>query len=321
VLPSTASEEREVAPEGTVALAILPDTQYYSTCRHPHLRKQSEWLARERAPRRVAAAITLGDLTDHNTDEEWTFFKESIAPLGPDFPLLLTTGNHDTGTDGSANRRESSISKYFGEAFAARSGHLREVKSPGNIENAFYSIELEKVRLGILMLEWSPRRSTVEWADGVLTRYPEHRVVVATHAYLYDDSTRYDFVRRRREQHWSPFEYGTAVGAEAEDPSFDGEMLWNALVRRHAGVFLVVSGHVLGQGSGRLTSRGDAGNVVHQLLVNYQMLDEGGLGYLRLIEILPDGRTLHLKTYSPSLDLFSYASDQDFRLHVEPPLF
>jgi hypothetical protein len=321
VLPSTTAIERDLAPEGTVTLAVLPDTQYYSTCRYPHLRNQSEWLARERERRHLVAALTLGDLTDHNTDDEWSFFKESIQPLGPDFPLLLTTGNHDTGTQGAADHRESALSRYFDEAFASRGNHLRAVKTPGAIENAFYSIDLGKVRLGVLMLEWSPRQSTVEWANDVLARFPDHRVVVATHAYLYDDGTRYDFARRQREQRWSPFEYGTALGNEAADPSYDGEMLWNALVRRHPGVFLVVSGHVLGQGAGHLTSRGDAGNAVHQILVNYQMLDEGGLGYLRMIEIHPDGQTLHLKTYSPSLGLFSYASEQDYRLQVEPPLF
>jgi hypothetical protein len=82
-----------------------------------------------------------------------------------------------------------------------------------------------------------------------------------------------------------------------------------------------VSGHVLGQGTGHQTSRGDAGNVVHQLLTNYQMLDEGGLGYLRLLELYPDGKTIHVKTFSPSLGLYSYAAGQDFRLTVEPPLF
>jgi hypothetical protein len=169
------------------------------------------------------------------------------------------------------------------------------------------------------MLEWSPRRATVAWANEVLTRFRDHRVIVATHAYVYDDSTRYDRATRP-DQLWSPHDYGTAQGALAEDGNHDGEQLWNALVRRHAGIFLVVSGHVLGQGTGRLTSRGDRGNTVHQILVNYQMLDQGGLGYLRTFEIYPDGRTLHMKTYSPSLGLYSYAAEQDFRLTIEPPL-
>jgi hypothetical protein len=319
ILGSTLGRERDPAPPGSVTIVLLPDTQYYVSCRYPHLGNQSHWIVSERVTRQIRAAISLGDLTDHNSPEEWTFVRDAFGPLGKGFPLLLTTGNHDVGSRGTTDGRDSLLSKYFDESWAASNGSLRAVMTPGSIENAFYSLDLGRFRLGVLMLEWSPRQATVAWANRVLERAADHRVIIATHAYVYDDSTRYDHATRK-DQLWSPFDYATAQGERALDGSHDGEMLWNALVRRHAGIFLVVSGHVLGQGTGRLTSFGDAGNAVHQVLVNYQMLDEGGLGYLRFFEIYPDGRTLHMKTYSPSLDLYSYAADQDFRLEIEPPL-
>ena len=91
--------------------------------------------------------------------------------------------------------------------------------------------------------------------------------------------------------------------------------------KRHPGIFLVTSGHVLGKGEGLLTSKGDQGNTVHQVLVNYQMLREGGLGYLRLFEILPDGKTLRMKTYSPSLGLYAVGKEHAGDLVVEPGLW
>jgi len=160
----------------------------------------------------------------------------------------------------------------------------------------------------------------VAWANEVLSRHPDHHVVVTTHAYLYSDDTRYDYDHLRESQRWNPRAYRTALGDEAPAGSYDGEMLWQGLIKRHASIFLVLSGHVLNDGSGRLTSQGDAGNLVHQLLSNYQMLDEGGLGYLRLLEISGDGTTLRVKTYSPSLGLFATAGDQDFSLRLSPPL-
>lgn len=319
-LTSTLDRERDPLPDGATTIVLLPDVQYYTFCRYPHLRNQSNWIAQQRGPRRILAAISLGDLTDRNSPEEWDFLRASLAPIAQNFPLLLTTGNHDVGDEGSTNSRDSLLTNYFDEAWAQSSGALRAVMTKGSVENAFYSLDAGKFRLGVLMLEWSPRQVAVDWANQVLTRFREHRVIVATHAYVYDDSTRYDHVNRA-DQQWGPYAYGTAQGALAEDGNHDGEMLWNALVRRHPGVFLVVSGHVLGQGTGRLTSRGDAGNAVHQILVNYQMLDQGGLGYLRYFEVYPDGRTLHMKTYSPSLGLYSHAAEQDFRLAVEPPLW
>lgn len=319
-LPSTFEGEREPPPAGSVTLAVLPDTQYYSLCKYAHLAHQAEFIAQEQSQRNILAAITLGDLTDSNSEPEWQFFRESVKPIATKLPLLLTTGNHDLGLYGSSDSRSSGLKTYFPEAFASKTGALRAVKDPGSLENAFYSLDTGKVRLGVLMLEFGPRASTVKWADQVLTRFADHRVIIATHAYLYYDGTRYDYATRP-DQKWSPIEYRTNVGEFGKDPTHDGEMLWNALVRKHPGVFLVLSGHVLGQGSGRLTSRGDAGNVVQQVLVNYQVLDEGGLGYLRLVELSPDGKSMHMKTYSPSLKLFSYAGDQDFRLEIDPPLF
>ena len=319
-LSSTLAQERDPYLAGSQTIVLIPDPQYYVACRYAHLWNQSKWIHEQRDSRNIVAAITLGDLTDHNTTAEWEFVRDSFAPLAKGFPLMLTTGNHDYGVNGAADSRETLLPRYFDENWARTNAGLRELMSPESIANAFYSLDTGKYRLGVLMLEWSPRRATVDWANGVLSRYADHRVIVATHAYLYDDSTRYDRLRRP-DQLWSPYDYGTAQGDLATDESHDGEMLWNALVRRHAGIFLVVSGHVLGQGAGRLTSRGDAGNAVHQILVNYQMLNQGGLGYLRYFEILPGGNLIHMKTYSPSLGLYSYAADQDFRLELDPPLY
>lgn len=320
-LVSTNTKELEPPPPGSATVVLLPDTQYYAACQYPHLRHQSAWIAAQRRPRNIIAAISLGDLTDHNDQPEWDFLRSSLAPIANDFPLLLTTGNHDVGDRGTANHRESLFHVYFDERWATTNQALRAVMTPGRIDNAFYTFALERFRLGVLMLEWSPRRVTVQWADQVLSQFHDTRVIVATHAYLYDDATRYDFAARGTEQQWNPLEYPTAQGAGVEDGNHDGEMLWNELIRKHSNVFMVVSGHVLRQGTAHLTSMGMGGNTVDQVLVNYQMLDEGGLGYLRFFEFLPDGRTLHMKTFSPSLGLFSYSSDQDFRIQVTPPLW
>jgi hypothetical protein len=89
--------------------------------------------------------------------------------------------------------------------------------------------------------------------------------------------------------------------------------LWDKLVKRHPGFVLTLNGHVLNDGTGRMASRGDHGNVVHQLLANYQMKPEGGQAFMRLVEFLPDDRTIRVRSYSPSLKTLT-ASDQQFDL-------
>jgi len=314
--PTSASEAPPFVP-GTTTLIALPDIQYYSSCASPHFAEQVRWAVREKAHRNIPAVVTLGDLTDKNTRPEWEYVRSGLAPGQDELPFVLVTGNHDHGDRGTSNRRGSLLEQYFPTAPGAAAKALAETEAPGDIENAYYRIRLAKVTLGVLALEWSPRKATLAWANQVLSRHAGDRVIVLTHAYLYNDGTRYDWKAKGEHQEWNPRWYSTANSGDAAD----GEMIWNDLVKRHVGIFLVLSGHVLGSGVGVLSSRTSFGSVVHQVVVNYQMLKDGGLGYLRLLELLPDGKTLRMKSFSPTLGLFATGPDQTGELPLEPPLW
>jgi hypothetical protein len=329
-LSPTAVREPEPFVPGSETLAVLPDTQYYAMCNSPHFERQTRWVARAARGRAIRAVITLGDLTESNTEAEWSFVQQGFLPLEERLPLVLVTGNHDHGDSGQANQRRSLFTRYFAEPQGASAEALTETLNPGDRENAYYRVRLPKVTLGVLALEWSPRDKTVAWANDVVKRHAQDRIIVVTHAYLYHDGTRYDWWGKGEKQEWNPCVYRTA----RRDPSaptthknihpegaHDGEALWRALVSQHPNIFLTLNGHVLGDGSARLSSRGVHGNLVQQVLVNFQMLREGGLGYLRLLEVLPDGKTLRMKTYSPSLGVFATAAEQTGDLELSPPLW
>jgi hypothetical protein len=321
VLAPIANVDPAPPPAGTVTLAMLPDIQYYTKCGLPHLAAQARWLGAESVARNIRAALFMGDLTEHNAPAEWQFVHDQLDAGEWQVPMLLATGNHDHGRNGHTQRRATLLTHYFPQPPGIAQATLAETRSAFDIENAYYRIALPHVTLGVLVLEWAPRASSVAWANHVLSRYPHDRVIVVTHAYLYDDSTRYDWRTRGRGQLWSPFSFSMAKTEARHDPEQDGEMLWNSLVRRHPGIFLVLCGHVGGAGTGYLASRGDAGNLVHQVLANFQLLDEGGLGYLRLFEIQPDGRSMRMKTYSPSLDLYATGDTQAGTFEIEPALW
>jgi hypothetical protein len=329
-LAPTSTTETPPFEAGSTTLVVLPDTQYYASCASRHFGDQVRWAAEQKRARNVAAVLTLGDLTDKNTPAEWEYVRDGLAHDTAELPFVLVTGNHDHGPGGSSKDRASLLQQYFPEPPGAAARVLAERAAANDIENAYYRLPLGKVTLGVLALEWAPRASTVAWANEVLDRHPGDRVVVLTHAYLYDDGTRYDWQHKGKAQEWNPRAYPNGKGAPeksarpralAPDAGYDGEMLWQALVKKHAGVFLVLSGHVLGKGAGVLSSRGDHGNVVHQVMVNYQMLEDGGLGYLRLIELLSSGKALRMKSFSPTLGVFATGPDQTGELALEPPLW
>lgn len=327
--PRTLSPTQQHRPDEAVAgaftVAVLPDSQYYALCRYPHLHTQAAWLVKHSSALNLKAAIHLGDLTESNSAEEWTFVQRALEPLWSTTPTFLATGNHDYGTDGTADRRFTLFQQYFHSPPPPTAASVVETLLPGDLENAYYQVRLPQVTLGVLVLEWSPRANSVRWANDVLARHPQDRVIVVNHSYLYYDSTRYDWARKGATQEWSPYSYGTA-GSEALNEGsapdvYDGERLWTEMVSKHANIILTLNGHVLGDGTGLLSSAAPAGNVVHQILANYQMLDQGGLGYLRLLSFDPDGATLRVSTYSPSLELWATAQDQQFTLVIDPPLW
>ena len=316
-LSPTTTEETPPFVPGSTTLVALPDIQYYSSCASPHFAQQVRWAAGEKARRNVAGVVTLGDLTDKNTRPEWEYVRSGLSAVQDELPFVLVTGNHDHGDRGTSNHRGSLVQEFFPAAPGVAAKDLVETRAPGDIENAYYRLRLPKVTLGVLALEWSPRKATVAWANQVLARHAGDRVIVLTHAYLYNDGARYDWKAKGEHQEWNPLWYSTSNAGDV----LDGEMLWNDLVKRRPGVFLVLSGHVLGSGVGVLSSRTSFGSVVHQVVVNYQMLKDGGLGYLRLLELLPDGKTLRMKSFSPTLGLFATGPDQTGELTIEPPLW
>jgi hypothetical protein len=130
---------------------------------------------------------------------------------------------------------------------------------------------------------------------------------------MYYDETRYDWAAKGQKQSWNPHAYGNSGLAGGVN---DGEELWNKLVRKHPHFVLTLNGHVLEDGAARMSSRGDHGNTVHQLLANYQTRAEGGEGYMRLIEFLPDAKTIKVRSYSPSVKMCKVADDQQFTLRL-----
>jgi len=156
-----------------------------------------------------------------------------------------------------------------------------------------------------MALECGPRDTVVAWANKVLTHHSDRLAIVTTHAYLFRNNVRYDHTKGR--QRASPHGWGN-----------DGEELWQKLIRKHRNTMIVLSGHVSTGGLGYLASEADYGNVVHQMMVDYEKMRGGGQAYMRLLEFLPDGKTVHVRTYSPALKQARRSKLEEFTFTLTP---
>jgi hypothetical protein len=277
------------------SFVVLPDTQIY-TRSHPELfAAQTEWIAREREQRRIAFVLHAGDITDSNEPSQWEVARVAFEHIDGKVPYVLTTGNHDIGAGGSGDDRSTHLHATFSFAEHEKRARSFAAFSVGDLTN---TAQLFDTPLGPWLafgLEFGPRPAVVAWAREIGAKHRGVPAVLVTHAYLYDDGTRYDFAARGDDQKWAVQGYG--IG---KDGAHDAEMLWNAWIKNYAELEMVVSGHVLGRGVARLSSEREDGSVVHELVANYQHTKAGGGAFLRIVEVHPD-RFL-VRTYSPHFD-------------------
>jgi hypothetical protein len=309
-------EPRPFVP-GSWTIAVLPDTQYYSRSHPDVFEVQTRWIVEQAEALNIRYVLHLGDLTHNNTPEQWEVSRRAMAHLDGVVPYAMVAGNHDYGPNGNSANRDTLLNDYFPVSRFLDWPTFGGVMESDKIDNSFHLLEAGERKWIILALEWAPRDEVVAWADHVLTQHPDRLAILITHAYLFADNTRYHWARYGRAwQSANPHFYGVARGPGGAN---DGEDLWQKLASQHPGVVMVINGHTPGDGVARLASTGRHGNVVQQMLVNYQrMPPRGGNGYLRLYEFLPDGATVQARSYSPLCDRWSTDVQNQFEFKLEP---
>jgi hypothetical protein len=309
VLTQAAAETNGIVPEfvpGSWTIVILGDTQGYSENYPGVFHLMSLWIAENKAKYNVTYVLGTGDITDNDTSVEWQRASAALGRLEGVVPYALVTGNHDYGAE--AKDRQTKMNDYFGPERFANWKTFGGVMEAGRMENSYHLFEAGGDKWIIFCLEWGPRDPVLVWCGQMLEKFSDRRAFIVTHAYLYTDATLYNWQEKQKKQEWNPHGYGTIGGVN------DGQEMWDKLIRKHANIFMVINGHVLKEGVAFLTSVGEKGNIVNQMLVNFQwpIHPVGGEGWLRLLEFRPDGKTIQAKTYSPLLEKYKTDADNQF---------
>ncbi len=290
------------SPEFTIA--VLPDTQVYSLKNLDIFSEQTEWIRDQAQTRNIRFVLHEGDMTNNAMVEEWENAQKSMQNLDGLVPYVVLPGNHDYPGQDLTNRDTALFNQYFPVSKYQNEPTFGGVYEDGKLDNSYHLLSAGGIDWLIMGLEFGPRQGVIDWANNVIASYPDRQVVLVTHAYLYSD----DKLHGSDPTHqWNPHGYPGAIDVH------DGKEMWDELVKKHDNVLMVLNGHVLNDGTGMLVGVGDNGNKVYQMLANYQMgIYNGGDGYLRLLEFYPEQEKIEVKTYSPYLDNFLTAEDQEF---------
>ncbi|MFC0604875.1 metallophosphoesterase [Winogradskyella pulchriflava] len=290
---------------------VLPDTQTLVEEFPEVYMNQLQWI--ERNKERFSFVLHVGDITQNNSEEEWQVAKSGLSLLNKKVPYNLALGNHDMGSEIGkfADTRNTMLANRFfpHSEYISQSNSIATFPK-GSIDNNCAEYDLVGQKWLVFSLEFGPRNKTIEWVNGIIANHPNHKVILNTHSYMYNDNTLQD-----GNDWYLPQKYGVGkdTGAEAVN---DGGQLWEKLVKPNKNIIMVFSGHILGSGVGQLVAKNNYGNTVYQMLANYQKnvkgVEKGDSGYLRIIKVDKKTNTISVKTYSPWLDKFYTNPEHEF---------
>jgi hypothetical protein len=308
------ADRQSLDDPNSFSLIVMGDPQGYVKydINQPLLELTTCWIADNVERLNIKAVLCTGDLVEQNENitmnrrmlnqtskEMWESVSRSFARLDNKVPYIVSCGNHDYGLRSAEDGRT-----HFPDYFPfSRNSMWRNIlvsdylnrEGRVSLENSAYEIEVPNWgKLLIVTTEFAPRDEVLEWAKGVISddRYKDDKVIFMTHSFI----TERDAKRTDNE----PYKL---------TPRNWGQQVWDKLIYPLPNVDLVVCGHYGNVGEfedavGYREDKNEAGGTVHQMMFNVQTLGggwegNGGDGWIRILEFLPDGKTIHAKTYSP----------------------
>jgi len=290
----------------SATVTVLGDPQYEVTNQKPLFRSQVDWILRN-PPDLV---LCVGDCTDDDKAASWTFLSEQLGRLTTaGIKWVVATGNHDyessTGTVGLHPLRTTNMNDYLAPPPWA------VLRQEGHLESSYSLVDMAGQTFLVLSLEWSPRTATVAWANSVLAAHPGLPAILATHAYMYVDGTRFDYATYGDLQGGSP--HNANYQTSPEQGIYDGQELWDALVLPNPNILLVFSGHV-STASVRNDARPDGTRCV-QVLSDYQSDPWYSGGWLSQYDVDMSNRVVTARSCSPYYRRSRTAEANSFREH------
>jgi len=274
-------------------IVAFPDTQMYakddptfrSTSRKEIFSAMTNWVVERSKPDNIKFVLHMGDIVNEDYEPyQWENANKAMSILDGVVPYCFAVGNHDMVLDSTRNTVNFNstfpYTRYKSEKWYG--GRMKDDGySPGdNYDNSYHFFSGGGMEFMVVSLECGPTDTMIEWANEVIAKNSDKRVIVITHSYMLGNDT-----RDKTTDYLPP-----------SPPSNSGEMLWQKLIRKHANIFLVVSGHHKSSDGhkGLLTSKGIHGNTVYQLL-NGDWWD----GWLRVFKFKPNQNKIVVKSYSP----------------------
>ena len=274
------ADRQELTDPDSFTMILLGDPQGYTKydINQPLFDLCTAWIADNVDHLNIKAVLCTGDLVEQN--ENIVLNRKMLNQTSRE---MWEAASH------ALARRDVCVATY-----PNRNGAI-------SLENAAFAFD-DPAWGGLLVVttEFLPRDEVLDWAAALIDKpeYRDRKVIFMTHAFLHERSA------KRIEKNSYELTPGN-TGAE----------IWRKLIEPSPNIRMVVCGHTGKPGDyedavAYRVDKNRAGHDVHQMMFNVQILGggwegNGGDGWLRILEFLPDGRTIKVRTYSPLFGISS----------------
>lgn len=268
-------------------IPVFPDSHVGIPDRIEMFYTQMKWVAAQKDSLNIPFVCHVGDLVNCNNTSHWDVATAGFKVLdSAGVSYAITLGNHDTeavgensgsAAPGNVNqnlRKTTKFNSYFPVSrFKVQVGRYVDGKS----DNASYTFKAGGLNWMVLTLEFCARQGPVDWANGIVAAHPDYNVIILTHYHLTPN--------------------GGIGETNAGYGDLSPEQIYNRFIVKHPNILLVLCGH--NYISSWRNDKGEKGNRVYQILQDFTDSADYAGGYLRLLEIDPDKRSITGNAYSP----------------------
>ncbi len=315
VFAQARADRQTLSDPKSFSMILLGDPQTYHKydLNQPIFELCTAWIADNVQQLNIKAVLCTGDLVEANENtkirrhmenqtsaQQWAAASNAFRRIDNKVPYIISPGNHDYGLV-SAEDGRTCFPDYFpktrnGAWAKCLVANFLNRQGRDSLENAAFEFTTPTWgKLLVICSEFAPRDEVLTWAKelAVRARFKDHTVIFITHSFLNDDLA------------------ATRIAQEKYKitPRNWGEDIWKKLIVPSPNIRLVLCGHTgepdnFRRSVGYRTDKNAAGKTVHQMMFNVQSQGggwegNGGDGWLRILEFLPDGKTISVRTYSP----------------------
>ncbi|RYD20430.1 MAG: hypothetical protein EOP88_15075, partial [Verrucomicrobiaceae bacterium] len=284
----------------------LPDTQNYTSITSPTdlYTRQTQWIIDNRETMNIKFTTHLGDIVNSPSSQpQWQRATDAMNLMDTRMPYGTCPGNHDIGSGNTDYLRR------FGPnpSHASSTGRwIDPVTSQtydwygGSSPRGYSSYQVVNVNgrdFMFLHMDHDAPDQDLAWAASVLSAHPKVLTMVTTHNYLAETGGTGIFGSGTGQRGYTA---QANVGTWGDRPDTNRpQEVFDAIVKPFNQVYMVICGHMFG--TYNLEKVNNAGNIVHEVLVDYQSLPNGGNGFLRIMDFRPGENKILNSSYSPYL--------------------